>query len=86
MPDIPPEVAQTIRDYLNRLVDFETGTSHACPTCGQDVDSAELHQHVERDSYSLYVFPCGCRLGTWGGAPKWIPDVEIIPFDPQTGA
>lgn len=81
MNDLPPEVVSQIADFFKRLVNFETGASHACPACGREVTSARLYPHIEPESNSLYVDPCGCRLGIWKAAPEWIIDVEIIPLD-----
>lgn len=75
------ERASQTAQYIEKLNAFSSGESHACPHCGQEVTSARLYSKTEPDMFSLYVLPCGDRLGLWSAAPAWITDVEII--DPE---
>jgi len=70
-----------IARYIIKLVAFARGETRNCPACGTLVTSAILYAHIEPGSFSLYVEPCGCRLGTWAKAPDWITDVTIVPVE-----
>ncbi len=76
---LTPDEEQAIAEYVRKLNAFSTGESHACPNCGQEVASAILYEKWEPEMFSLYVNPCGHRLGLWGKAPDWITNVTVIP-------
>jgi hypothetical protein len=70
--------------YLDRLAAFTSGADQRCPQCSAAIETITLYKKIEPDMYSLYVKPCGHRLGLWRNAPNWAHVrgiVHVIPFD-----
>lgn len=78
------EIQRGISEYTDRLAAFTSGKDQRCPSCGTPVTNAVLYAKMLPEMFSLYVKPCGCRLGLWTKAPDWITNVEIIdPYDEE---
>lgn len=70
-----------IAAVIGKTNDFANGVSKACPECGAEVTSATIYEKIEPDTFSLYVNPCGHRLGLWSKVPTWITDVTRVPVE-----
>lgn len=77
------EIPSIVTDFIKRLNAFASGEDKRCPYCNGDIASITLYEKIEPEVMSLYVHPCGCRLGLWGGAPKWAKEdglpIETVP-------
>lgn len=78
--ELPPEAIE----FIGRCNAFGDGRCKQCPICDIPVAGVTLYEKSEPDMYSLYIEPCGHRLGLWPKAPDWIEadglPVEIIEF------
>lgn len=85
MSDLTPEDMAKVNDYMRRFNDFGTGKRKECPYCDTPVEAVTLYEKTEPETASLYVMPCGCRLGLWSGAPDWVKadglPITIVPSD-----
>ena len=78
------EDEQALAEALGKLAAFSSGTSEQCPSCGEVIAGVTLYEKIEPELFSLYVEPCGHRLGMWSGAPEWVKEaglpITIIPL------
>lgn len=74
----------TPQNYHDLVKAFADGTRRTCPLCDTPVTRVVLYGKSEPQTYSLYVQPCGHRLGLWPKAPGWAADagmVEVIEYE-----
>lgn len=72
-----PEKRQDTDDLIRRFNQFGSGELRNCPYCDTPIQAIKLYEKIEPEVFSLYVRPCGCRLGLWRGAPQWAKDANI---------
>lgn len=84
MTQLDPEVEAAVAELLKKISAFASGESHACPTCGAQIETITLYEKSEPEMYSLYTQPCNHRHGLWKGAPDWAVNagiVHVIPLE-----
>ena len=57
---------------------FASGERRFCPLCDAPVSGIRLYDKSDLQTYSLYVDPCGHRLGLWPKAPDWATQAGIV--------
>lgn len=72
-----------IAAFLKKLGAFNSGEDQNCPICGTNVETINLYEKSEPETYSLYTLPCNHRHGLWKNAPDWARErgiVHVIPL------
>lgn len=80
-PYTEEEISQTnaeIQTFLKRINAFNNGDDRTCPICGAGIETINLYEKSEPETFSLYTLPCNHRHGLWRTAPDWAVNAGIV--------